>query len=453
MHRREAAGSRHEALEAMDKRPESGDDRRMKPVTLSLALTLIGAGSALAAPQNPPARPLLVTVDDLPLTGAAPDSPAERRALTRAHLQALKAQGIHAVGLVTWKNLRGPEDVELLKMWLDAGHELGNHSEQHLSYTATPIETYRADIERGRARLQELLTPRGRKVRFFRFPFLREGDTEEKLEAMRRYLAESGQANLAVTIDDQDWSFDRPWVEARRAGKGRQQELLAADYQAALRLAVRHHERAGDQLLGRPAPQVLLLHANSIGASEWPQLFAWLAETGHRFASADEVLADPAFAELPRVMAPYGYGLWDRLGQLRDQAEAQQAVATLLSTQAEAWTAGDLQAFCSVYAEDALFISPSGQTRGRLAVLERYQKRYPDQAARGALTLEVIEMRPFSGVEVTPQGDAVPGGVHGLSVAARWTLRYPDRAPASGLTLLVLRRDGKAWRIVQDASF
>ncbi len=425
----------------------------MKPVTLSIALTLVSAGSMLASPPGPPARPLLVTVDDLPLTGAAPDSLAERRALTRAHLAALKAQSIHAVGFVTWKNVRGPEDVELLKMWLDAGHELGNHSDQHLSYTATGIEAYRADVERARARLQELLAPRDRKVRFFRFPMLREGDSVEKVDAMRRYLAESGQRNLAVTIDNQDWSFDRPWVEAQRAGKRQQQGEVAADYHAALRLAVRHHERAGDRLLGRLTPQVLLLHANSIGASEWPRLFAWLADGGHRFASADEVLADPVFADLPRVVAPYGYGQWDRLDQLRDEAEARQTVATLLSTQAEAWTAGDLEAFCAVYAEDALFISPSGQTRGRQAVLERYQKRYPDQAAMGALTLEVIEMRPLSGVEVTPQGDAVPGSVHGLSVVARWTLRYPEKEPATGLTLLVLRRDGPAWHIVQDASF
>ncbi|HLA78464.1 MAG TPA: SgcJ/EcaC family oxidoreductase [Vicinamibacteria bacterium] len=418
-----------------------------------LGLALIGVGSAPASPETAAPRPLLVTVDDLPLTGAAPDSPAERRALTRAHLAALGAQGIRAVGFVTWKNVRGPADVELLKMWLDAGHELGNHSDQHLSYTTTEVEAYRADIEGARARLQELLAHRDRQLRFFRFPFLREGDSEEKLDAMRRYLAESGQRNLAVTIDNQDWSFDRPFVEARRSGDRRRQAEVAADYQSALRLAVRHHEAAGDRLLGRPAPQVLLLHANSIGGSEWPQLFAWLAKNGHRFADADEVLADPAFSDLPRVVAPYGYGLWDRLSQLRDETEAKRAVAALLTTQAEAWTTGDLHAFCAVYADDALFISPSGQTRGRQAVLERYRKRYPDRAAMGTLTLEVIEMRPLSGVEVTPQGDAVPGHVHGLSVAARWTLRYPEKETATGLTLLVLRRDGKAWRIVQDASF
>lgn len=398
-------------------------------------------------------RPLLVTVDDLPIAGKAAETPAGRRALTEAHLAALRAQGIRAVGFVTWANVHGPEDVELLKLWLDAGHELGNHSDRHLSLTSTDLAAYQADVEGARARLAELLGTRGQKLRFFRFPFLREGDTPEKLQALRDWLRQTGQRNLPVTIDNQDWSFDAPWRAARDAGDQARQAEVAADYQASLRLATRHHEGQGDELLGRPAPQVLLLHANAVGGAEWPRLFEWLKAQGHRFAPADEVLADPVFAELPAVLAPYGYGLWDRLRQQRDEAQAPEQVGELLARQAAAWTAGDLDAFCSAYADDALFVSPSGQTRGRQAVLERYRKRYPDRAAMGALTLEVVEARPFSGVEVTPLGDAVPGRVHALSVAARWTLRYAEREPATGLTLLVLRRERAGWRIVQDASF
>lgn len=116
---------------------------------------------------------------------------------------------------------------------------------------------------------------------------------------------------------------------------------------------------------------------------------------------------------------------------------AEKAVLNLLDTQIAAWNRGDLPAFCSGYAEDALFISPTGLTRGRAAVLARYLKRYPDKAAMGELALETVETRAT--------GDAV-------SVAARWTLRYPDKPAATGHTLIVFRRVNKAWRVVQDAS-
>ena len=114
----------------------------------------------------------------------------------------------------------------------------------------------------------------------------------------------------------------------------------------------------------------------------------------------------------------------------------------LLRTQVAAWNRGDLVAFCEVYGDDATFLSPSGITRGRQAVLDRYRKRYPDKAAMGTLTLEPIETRPPSSRDVAA-----------VSIAARWSLSYPDKPAASGLTLLVMHRVGAGWQIVQDASF
>jgi uncharacterized protein (TIGR02246 family) len=117
-----------------------------------------------------------------------------------------------------------------------------------------------------------------------------------------------------------------------------------------------------------------------------------------------------------------------------------QTVLDTLDRQVKAWNSGDLKAFCAVYADDALFISPKGLTRGREAVLARYTKRYPDKAAMGELHIEVVEVRT---------GEARAGMV---TVAGRWTLRYPDKAPLSGHTLIVWQLKDTAWRIVQDAS-
>jgi uncharacterized protein (TIGR02246 family) len=123
--------------------------------------------------------------------------------------------------------------------------------------------------------------------------------------------------------------------------------------------------------------------------------------------------------------------------------EVRKAVAAVLDRQAQAWNRGDLEAFVSVYAEDAAFVSPTGLTRGRQAVLDRYRKRYPDKAAMGTLSLEVLETRFANGDD---------GRIHGASLVARWTLAYPDKPAASGLTLLVLHPRGEGWAIVQDAS-
>jgi uncharacterized protein (TIGR02246 family) len=137
------------------------------------------------------------------------------------------------------------------------------------------------------------------------------------------------------------------------------------------------------------------------------------------------------------------------LGTLPATARAASAgepadAVSVLQTQVLAWNRGDPAAFCEVYAEDATFVSPSGLTRGRQAVLDRYRKRYPDKAAMGTLSLEPIETRPAPGEA---------GAVLAVTIAARWTLSYPDKPAATGFTLLVLHRAGARWQIVQDASF
>jgi peptidoglycan/xylan/chitin deacetylase (PgdA/CDA1 family) len=431
---------------------------KLATAAISLALLSLLAGSPLrGAGGGPAGRPILISVDDLPVAaGDLHTDPAGREWITRDLLAALNKHHVHAVGLVIWGNVKTDADRALLRRWLAAGHELGNHTAHHLDLTKTAADAYLADVEAGRAGLAAFLRQEGdRKVRFFRYPFLAEGDTAAKLDAVRAGLARSGQRNLPVTIDDQDWSFETPWVEARRKGDRPAMERVGDEYQESLHVEVRDQEARGDRILGHPAPQILLLHANEVGAAQWDRLFTWLEGQGYRFAAADEVLADPAFAEDPHYVGPSGFGLWDRIAAVRRARDAQSAVEALLKTQSDAWNRGDLDAFTSVYAEDASFLSPTGLTHGRQQVLERYRRRYPDRKAMGTLTLEILEARPVQGVEFTALGDARPGRVHGLSVAARWRLAYPDqpeKKTAEGLTLLVLRRTGDSWEIVQDAS-
>ena len=120
-----------------------------------------------------------------------------------------------------------------------------------------------------------------------------------------------------------------------------------------------------------------------------------------------------------------------------DDPQVAKEISTLLDGQAAAWNQGDLASFCSAYADDAVFLSTSGVTSGREAVLTRYKKRYPDRQSMGNLSFEVISTR------LRPRF---------ASVAARWKLVYSNQKEVAGLTLLVLEREGQAWKIVQDAS-
>ena len=125
----------------------------------------------------------------------------------------------------------------------------------------------------------------------------------------------------------------------------------------------------------------------------------------------------------------------------------------LLDEQAAAWTRGDLDTFCTDYLEDVTFVSPSGVTRGRAEVLERYRKKYPTKEAMGVLSLELLEARPAPLPRDAPDG-GTPPPPDLVTVVARWRLEYPgtERPTVEGHTLLVFHRTGAGWRIAQDAS-
>src|ERR1051325_6893315 len=161
----------------------------MKPfVRLALtALLLVNISSVtLLAQERPVAQPLAkevaVTFDDLPLNG--PDIDLKRlRAMTVRLLAVIKAHNIPAVGFVNERKLYRmgeiDERVQILKLWLDAGLELGNHTYSHPSLQTTPLAEFEEDLMRGETVTRMLLERRGMKLRYFRHPFLRTGPTLE----------------------------------------------------------------------------------------------------------------------------------------------------------------------------------------------------------------------------------------------------------------------------------
>jgi len=114
------------------------------------------------------------------------------------------------------------------------------------------------------------------------------------------------------------------------------------------------------------------------------------------------------------------------------------SVVAALERQTADWNRGDLEAFCAIYADDAVFLSPSGVRRGRAEVLAGYKRKYTSRALMGTLSFEFLDVRVAEGGEAA-------------TVAARWLLKRPAR-DASGLTLLSLHLRNGSWTIVQDAS-
>ncbi len=74
------------------------------------------------------------------------------------------------------------------------------------------------------------------------------------------------------------------------------------------------------------------------------------------------------------------------------------AIKAVMSMQEEAWSAGDLEQFMTGYINDEslTFIGSRGLSYGWDTTLANYKKGYPDKAAMGKLSFEVLELKSLS---------------------------------------------------------
>jgi len=159
----------------------------------------------------------------------------------------------------------------------------------------TPLDEFEADVIRGEPTVQELLAAKGKRLRYFRHPFLQTGRSIDKKREFESFLAGRGYTIAPVTIDNSDWIFARAYDNARDAGDKSAMKLVADAYVPYMERKIEYWERQSVALFGREIKQVLLVHANSINADTFGQMAAMIRRRGYRFISLEEALSDNAF--------------------------------------------------------------------------------------------------------------------------------------------------------------
>jgi peptidoglycan/xylan/chitin deacetylase (PgdA/CDA1 family) len=265
-------------------------------VRVLLSAALLAALGATAAAQN--ARQVAVTFDDLP----APYGDLEdMRRITSRLLESVKRHGVPAVGFVNERKLfvKGEMDArtELLRAWLDAGLELGNHTFSHINLQKAPLEDYKDDVVRGETVTRMLLAERGLKLRYFRHPFLFTGTTPEYKRGLADFLAARGYTVAPVTVDNGDYIFAKVYFDAGKRGDAATAKRVADAYVPYMESVFDHFERLSAETFGREVRQTLLLHANEINADRFGELAAMLKRRGYAFVTLEEALKDPAYRE------------------------------------------------------------------------------------------------------------------------------------------------------------
>lgn len=268
-----------------------------------------------AAAARKPVRTVAVTFDDLP--GSSIRDFAAKRAFNEKLVASVKRQGVPAIGFVNEGQCYDgetfePSRVEILRLWTDAGFELGNHTRTHGDFNTLSIEDIKRDVTEGEAITRRLLGTTSWTLRFFRHPFLHTGGNAEKKKAIETFLAERGYRVAPVTIDDEDWIFARAYELALMDGDTKLQQRIRDAYVPYLATVFDYYERQSVVLFGREISQILLLHSNQLNADTFDDVAKMLRRRNYRTIPLEAALNDPAYATPDEYHGPAGISWFHR---------------------------------------------------------------------------------------------------------------------------------------------
>lgn len=270
---------------------------------MSRRLILGLCAALMVGPVAAQTRTVAVTFDDLPYQAAeeALCDPVQAMALTRDFLGMLEPLDSHAAAFVNAGKVCAAQRTtllpQILNAWLDAGIDLGNHTDSHINIHSNTAEAYLSDLDAGASELRTALEARGRTLRWFRHPYLFTGETQEKHDAIVAGLAERNYTVAPVTIDNVDWMFGDVYRKADQLGDEALKRRVGQAYVAYMTTVLDFFEPYGAEITGGREPaQILLLHANSLNRDWYPQIHALYLARGYRFVTLEQALEDPIYS-------------------------------------------------------------------------------------------------------------------------------------------------------------
>jgi peptidoglycan/xylan/chitin deacetylase (PgdA/CDA1 family) len=256
-------------------------------------------------------REVAVTIDDLPTVSVLGNDLDAAQQATTVLLASLTRNGVPAIGFVNESKLRShgetdPRRVALLRQWLDAGLELGNHTFSHVDFHSTPLDAFERQVLDGETVTKRLLRERGKRIRYFRHPFLHTGRSAADRQRFEEFLKQHGYTVAPITLDNYDYVFAAAYDRAGGRHDTAAQNAIADAYISYMEAVTAFYEQQSVAIVGREVRQTLLIHASALNAAMLERLASMFRARGYRFISLERALEDPAYRHRDGYYGPAG---------------------------------------------------------------------------------------------------------------------------------------------------
>jgi peptidoglycan-N-acetylglucosamine deacetylase len=250
------------------------------------------------------AQPYISFTFDDGITTDMPGYPFEQ--WNKMILDNLDNAGVKAVFFVNGSNKTDAKGQLLLKSWNERGQRIGNHTFSHPDYSSKDetFEMFSNEL------LQNdlIINKQNNYIKLFRFPYLKEGDTREKVDQFRAFMKEQGYRNGHVTIDASDWYINGRLLKRLNENPKADIEGYRAFYLEHLFSRATFYEDLAVKLTGRHIHHTILLHHNLTSALFLGDLIKMFRAKGWKVIDAEEAYKDEIFISEPKHL-PAGESL------------------------------------------------------------------------------------------------------------------------------------------------
>lgn len=247
------------------------------------------------------AEKVALTFDDLPLNGALQPGVDEVDLVNRVLPIFAEHKTPPVYGFINAQKLEGnSKGADALRLWIAAGHKLGNHTYSHMDLSTNSLEAFTRDIKQNEPALL-LLSPRD-EWRWLRYPYLHEGETLEKRNAVRTFLSERGYRIAQTTLDYEDYMWNSAYARCAAKGDPASIDWLRKSYLEVASGFLDGQRQMAQTLYGHKIDHVLLLHLGAFSPEILPALFDLLKRKGFELATLDVVESDSAYLTNPEFL-------------------------------------------------------------------------------------------------------------------------------------------------------
>ena len=200
------------------------------------------------------------------------------------------------------------ENFKGLEKWiLNKNITAGNHTFNHIGYTASGAVAFEESVLKGEVITANVLKRQGKTLKYFRFPFNDMGPDSAAHRHMRTFLENKGYTLTPFTIENSDWAYAALYEDALQHNDKAKAQQIGSTYVSTTLALFDYFETLCQQRFGRPIKHIYLCHDNALNTYYLQALVDGLRKKGYTFITLDKALQDDVYKQPDHYFGSAGF--------------------------------------------------------------------------------------------------------------------------------------------------